>query len=375
MNNPAGVAFVLNRLGAGGAEKQVLLTATVLAQEGFAVRVYTLRPYTDSPRVAELVRLAADAGVHLFRPPRLWGASSLRDCANWLTADPRRAVWAWGERADALAKIFMRNAIRVSSLRSADLEARPRHHAWWRWLDHGCAMYISNSRRSVDQLETIIPGVTGRSRVLHNALDDHARGQAMIPLPVERPGTLEIVMLGNINVEPKGYDVAIEMARLAIHEGLPIRIRIAGLPVQIAELNRRIAEAGVATVVQHVGPVDDPFEFLRSGHVFLLASRFEGFSNALLEAMVVGLPCIATDVGDLALFAAQGAPIQMVPVEDPRAVLNKVRNALNDWASFRELGPASGAWVRGLLTPETFRTNLVACFRDLIPAKPESLSS
>jgi glycosyltransferase involved in cell wall biosynthesis len=62
--------------------------------------------------------------------------------------------------------------------------------------------------------------------------------------------------------------------------------------------------------IRFVGSSSAPREFLAGLDVFVLPSRSEGMSNALLEAMASGLPCIATDVASnrSVLCPASGSP-------------------------------------------------------------------
>jgi glycosyltransferase involved in cell wall biosynthesis len=78
--------------------------------------------------------------------------------------------------------------------------------------------------------------------------------------------------------------------------------------------------------------------------VFCLSSRTEGFPNVLGEAMGVGVPCVATDVGDVREVLGDCGIV--VPREDPSALAEGVRNILG--------------W-----TPEE-RTSRVACGRERI---------
>ena len=69
-------------------------------------------------------------------------------------------------------------------------------------------------------------------------------------------------------------------------------------------------------------------EYLKTADAFLFPSYTEGFSNALLEAMAAGLPCIATDVGaNRDMIEDQGGVI--VPVGDSSAIVRAV-NRLRD---------------------------------------------
>jgi glycosyltransferase involved in cell wall biosynthesis len=82
---------------------------------------------------------------------------------------------------------------------------------------------------------------------------------------------------------------------------VPAELWIAGgsdrAPAWAEALTRRAGQSHLADRIRFVGHQHDPSAFLSSLDIFVLPSRSEGMSNALLEAMALGLPCIATDVG------------------------------------------------------------------------------
>ena len=93
----------------------------------------------------------------------------------------------------------------------------------------------------------------------------------------------------------KGPDLLVE-AFMRLPPERPVELIIAGL------IDRPWAEAlrdraRSDTRIRFVGRTSAPRDFLSELDVFVLPSRSEGMSNALLEAMAAGLPCIATDVG------------------------------------------------------------------------------
>jgi len=62
-----------------------------------------------------------------------------------------------------------------------------------------------------------------------------------------------------------------------------------------ADLERQALSLGLGHRVLFMGRTDAALDVMAHADAFVLASRYEGFPNALLEAMSVGLPCIATD--------------------------------------------------------------------------------
>lgn len=99
-----------------------------------------------------------------------------------------------------------------------------------------------------------------------------------------------------------------------------------GLDAGNLELLQLIAATGFPERFVLLGERFDPAACLDAMDIFVLSSCTEGFPNVLGEAMVMGLPCVSTDVGDAALL--MGSREWLVPARDPKALAHKVGQLL-----------------------------------------------
>lgn len=98
--------------------------------------------------------------------------------------------------------------------------------------------------------------------------------------------------------------------------------------------DRTALEARSATVapgrVRFVGSVQDPSEALAAADAIVLPSRTEGLPGVLIEAGLMGLPAIATDVGSVSDIVVDGVTGRLVPPADPDGFARAIRDVLDD---------------------------------------------
>jgi glycosyltransferase involved in cell wall biosynthesis len=95
----------------------------------------------------------------------------------------------------------------------------------------------------------------------------------------------------------KGIDVLLKAWANLSPDPTSLRLTIIGDGPQRYEIERAAQDLGIAKTITFTGWVNNVYEYLRETDIFVLPSRTEGMSNALLEAMSYGIPCIATNVG------------------------------------------------------------------------------
>lgn len=188
--------------------------------------------------------------------------------------------------------------------------------------------------------------VVFQTEAARTTLSPTLRG-VVIPNPVATPpadvGSLpppvDIVAMGRLTPQ-KGFDVLIEaLARLpGRHAGA--RLRILGEGEARAALTERARVLGAAARVEMQGVIDNPAPYLRAARIFVLPSRYEGFPNALCEAMALGLPVIASDCpSGPREIVRDGTDGLLVPPDDPDALAAALTRLLDD----PELRAALGA--------------------------------
>lgn len=119
-------------------------------------------------------------------------------------------------------------------------------------------------------------------------------------------------------------------------------------------IERESAERGLAEAVVLKGNVDRIREAVRDAALFVLSSRYEGMPNALMEAMALGVPCVATDCpcGGPAYLIRSGENGLLVPVGEEEALADAMAYVLEDSARAQKMGERAQDIIKKL-DPDT----------------------
>jgi glycosyltransferase involved in cell wall biosynthesis len=119
----------------------------------------------------------------------------------------------------------------------------------------------------------------------------------------------------------KDFGSLVKAARILTARDISFRLLLAGPNVDAAnrELSHLLDASGLSGRVLLLGEVSNVAQLYPALDLFCLSSAWgEGFPNVLGEAMACGVPCVATDVGDVRQIIADTGLV--VPAEDPAAL-------------------------------------------------------
>ncbi|MFT5726957.1 MAG: glycosyltransferase involved in cell wall biosynthesis [Desulforhopalus sp.] len=138
----------------------------------------------------------------------------------------------------------------------------------------------------------------------------------------------------------KAFDVLFDAWKIVHQEDMGLNLVVLGGG------DRKIWEdyveaLGCASTVLFMGRVGNPEEYYSKASVFVLPSRVEGMSNALLEAQSWGLPCVVSDIPGNTSVVDDGVNGMVVPVNDPRALAAAVITLQRDTALRKQTGKAA----------------------------------
>lgn len=164
-----------------------------------------------------------------------------------------------------------------------------------------------------------------------NGVDcERIRALSVMPLddPWFAPGAPPVVVSTGRLVAQKNYESLIRAVAL-IRAKRALRLMIFGVGPRLKVLVRLAHELGIADDVRFPGFESNPFRFMARAGAFVLSSKWEGQSNALLEAMACGCPVVATDcpTGNREVMG-DGAYGPLVPVDDDKALADAIAKRL-----------------------------------------------
>ncbi len=174
------------------------------------------------------------------------------------------------------------------------------------------------------------------------------------PAPERRPDPArperDIICVARLDYA-KGVDVLLHAWGRMLREPsewrahLKPRLRLVGDGRLKPQMEYIVAELGIQDSVEFLGLRTDVVDLLQQSWGFVLPSRWEGMSNALLEAMACGLPCVATSVSGSEDIISEGVNGLLVEPEQPAEMAQALRRIIEDTELAQRLGRTGRATV------------------------------
>jgi glycosyltransferase involved in cell wall biosynthesis len=373
-DRPVRVLWLTKGLGRGGAEWLLVTTARRRDRERLSVRVAYLLPY----KTALVRELEAEAV-----PVVCLGYRNALD-PRWLTALRRSMI------QDPVDIIHAHNPVMAVGARivahSLPRRLRPRvvvtdHNVWYgykrasRWAD-GLTSPLDDARLTVSEaVRASLPApIQRRSRVVVQGIEvEQVRAQRAERAAVRAElgldgGELVVGTVGNLRVQ-KAYPDLLAAAREVVDRLPDIRFVAVGQGPLEAEIRAIHDRLGLGDRFLLVGYRADAVRVMAACDVFVLASLYEGLGVAIMEALALGLPVVATAVGGVPEVVEHGREGLLVPPGRPRELAAALLSLLTD--DERRQRMAEAAAQRGaLLSIDTAVRRTEAMYHDLAPAAP-----
>lgn len=343
----------------GGGEKWMINAAAGLRERGHSVSV-------ASRRGSELLRAAEERGLPTaaitihgeFGPVNTWkirrfleaGAIDIIVCN--LNKDVRVAGLAG--RMSRRTAVVARHGVLLS-------RKKLKHKLTLTLLTDGV---LTNAKCIRDTYESYGWFEPGHVRVIYNGVPDIPAGPAH-DFSGEFPGR-KIVLSAARLTALKGFYHLVEAASFLLAERSDVAFVVAGKGEERENLGRLVCEHGIENAFEFPGHVDDVFPLMRSCDVFVLPSLSEGMPNALMEAMALGKPVVATAVDGTVELIEDGRSGLLVPPADFRALSEKIRELIDHPDRARSLGERAEERIRTRFTFTGMIDQLEAYFLELV---------
>jgi glycosyltransferase involved in cell wall biosynthesis len=359
------ILFLVQHLGMGGALRQLALQAEQLDRRGHSVSLVGLYEH-DEQWTSLWKPSTGPAHVLLRRPavlPLLGAVRRLRRRLSeegvdvlyayqgnlvrfiaWLATRRSRTTLVWG----------LRGAGRSYSLRKGLRLALPFHLC--RAVSASVPLLIANSDAARERRRA-----TGfrcrRQLTIPNGFDTDAfrpdaDGRARVRAEWGLGDEPLVGLVGRMDPVHKDHRTFLGAAAALAARRPDVRFVVVGDgPAESRSAFDRLSrELGLSSRLLHAGFRDDMPAVYNALDVLCSASRWEGLSNVIGEAMPCGVPCVVTDVGDSAVLVADGGIV--VPRRDPEQLAAALETMVARPADVEPLE------IRGLITS---RFSLARC--------------
>lgn len=189
---------------------------------------------------------------------------------------------------------------------------------------------IALSKGVAREIKELAQARDNKISIIHNAGFDQKLFNKTFSVKhrVEASG-IDMVACGRLS-EQKGFDILIEALSL-LPKSSDWHLRILGKGPDEDALKEQASRLGVGAKVEFMGFVDNPYPFFEQSDLFVLSSRWEGFGNVIVEAMITGTAVLSAQCphGPDEIIS-HGQSGWLVAPNDPKAIAEGLKTLMSD---------------------------------------------
>lgn len=180
-----------------------------------------------------------------------------------------------------------------------------------------------------NNFEELYPQYKDKAEILYNYVDiDRIKLLAEEKLTDQKyKGNCKILTVGRLS-EQKGYDYAIEAAKLLKESGVSFIWYIIGEGIERTNMEHLIRKYGLEQEFILLGRIENPYPYIQTCDLYVQPSRHEGFGIAVLEAKVLCRPIIISNTPCLKEQIEDNVNGYIVQLE-PKALAEKIKYVLS----------------------------------------------
>lgn len=351
----------------GGGERIVLKLAALLPRYGYRASILTFSADPATPALE-----SAHCPVYLLPLERTYDSNALKGALalrRFLKQQKIQIVQTFFESSDIWAGFVTKSlsdAKLIWSRRDMGILRGRKHEVAYRLmagLPDAVFAVSELVRQHCIEVDHIDPD---RVQTVYNGLD--LADWDISSQSAHPQDKLLVTTIGNIR-HVKGHDVFIRAAAAIAPRFPNVHFSIAGgilEPSYFEELQTLVRNLNLGDRFHFAGGITDLRGHLSAADIFVLPSRSEGFSNAIVEAMAASLPVVATNVGGNAEAVQNGVTGLIVPTEDPAALAAAISQLLADPAKAKAMGMAGKQRVAERFTTDAMMMQTTTAYRKLL---------
>jgi glycosyltransferase involved in cell wall biosynthesis len=355
----------------GGGERIVLKIAEQLPRYGYRASILTFSIHPESAALK-----SPPCPIYLLPLKRAYDLKAFRaalDLRRFLRQQKIQIVQTFFESSDLWAGFVTRvssTAKLVWSRRDMGILRTGKHHLAYRLMasaPHAVFAVSEQVRRHCIEIDRIDPA---RVQTIYNGLD--LADWSTTSQAAKAPGKVVVTTVGNIR-RVKGHDIFIRAAAAVVQRFPEVSFSIAGEvlePDYFLELQALVRELKLSNCFHFVGEVTNLREHLSSSDIFVLPSRSEGFSNAIVEAMAASLPVVATNVGGNAEAVNDGCSGLIVLSDDPAALSSAIIRLISNPSQAKAMGETGKNLVIEKFTTDAMMNKIATTYHNLLASAP-----